>query len=224
MKLKLSYLIPEFLPIRGKRARVYYHGIAPFCIVCNSPGHVKAECENDPVPWNEYVESLKDTGIPPALFEPLDNSFQFTPNNSNFASSTPRREGDIRVELFNIIQEAFGNSVAAQNQSQNNSVQNPNPNLNQSINPTPVRRSARHTPGDIDPRPVTPPTRGNNSSNRGRGRGVFQFVNPNQNQFQIPRGRGQQLRGRGRGRPGYDFYVGDDAFNRRGRYLYKRGR
>jgi hypothetical protein len=146
VRVKLAFLIPEILPIRGKRARVYYHGIPQFCILCYTPGHLKSDCPNDPVSWTDYIESLKDTGIPLRLFEQLDNSYS-TPNNSNNpASSTPRRADSVsRADIVSLIREAFEAAP-------------PNPNLSQSVNQSGAAASDNNSGLSGPPRPPINPT------------------------------------------------------------------
>jgi hypothetical protein len=208
VRLRLSYLLPEFLPIRGKRARIYYHGIPPFCVLCYAQGHVRQECQNNPVSWNDYIEGLKDTGIPSALFEPIDTSSFSTPNTSNLSnppsSSTPRgSEAITRAELRSLLQEfALSNSpfFANASQSQNQPAQPPSQPPVVVINPTPritrSARAARNSAPEIITIDEDIPSRG-----RGRGRGSVNpnliQVNPNQNQSNFYRGRGRGSRGRG---------------------------
>jgi hypothetical protein len=242
VRLRLSYLLPEFLPIRGKRARIYYHGIPPFCVLCYALGHVRQECQNNPVSWNEYVDGLKDTGIPASLFEPIESSFS-TPNtssSSNPTSPTPRGSETItRAELRSLLQEfAFSNSPffanASQNANQNQSQSQPpfQPPAQPPvvvINPTPrITRSSRaarnSAPEVITIDEVTPPNRG-----RGRGRGSSnpnqnpnliqinpaqaQNLNQNQNQSNFYRGRGRGSRGRGQNQ----FFTWEPLNNRNNR-------
>jgi len=56
--LKLEYHIPEFLPIQGKRARIFYHGIPSFCGKCHKVGHLKVDCRNTPATWLVFSFSL----------------------------------------------------------------------------------------------------------------------------------------------------------------------
>jgi hypothetical protein len=68
VSLKLAYHIPEYLPIWGKKARVYYHGIPIFCGSCHDIGHSRSECRNRAITWTDYIRSLSSTGIPSELF------------------------------------------------------------------------------------------------------------------------------------------------------------
>ncbi len=191
VRIRLSYLIPEFLPIRGKRARIYYHGIAPFCVTCYNPGHTKNDCHSEQVSWADYILSLKDTGIPLALFEPLDTSLNQT-NTSNPSFSTPRQDSEITRErllslLQNLAREQIPNlnlSLGPQGQAgpsgPANQEQNPNPPPPVQINPIPrivtrSRSAAENSPQDQIP-----------ARGRGRGRGARGNFNLN------PVGRGQQ--------------------------------
>jgi len=88
--LKLNYHVPEFLPIQGKRARVYYHGIPSFCAKCYRVGHLKPDCKNSSATWYikisdcplnlsittlltnpprfDYIRRLRDAGVEDSLF------------------------------------------------------------------------------------------------------------------------------------------------------------
>jgi hypothetical protein len=68
VNLKLKYHIPEFLPMWGKKARIYYHGIPSFCVGCYTVGHVKADCNENSISWKDYINILLDTGIDKKLF------------------------------------------------------------------------------------------------------------------------------------------------------------
>jgi hypothetical protein len=68
VKLKLAYHIPEYLPMFGKKARVYYHGIPGFCVSCHETGHVKNDCDSNSISWRDYIKKLIELGIPKPLF------------------------------------------------------------------------------------------------------------------------------------------------------------
>ncbi len=205
VKIKLQYLIPEFLPIKGKRARVYYHGIPPYCIVCNTPGHTKPECPNEPVPWSSYIQSLKDTGIPAILFEPISEN----PNQAvrpNIFNLTPRRipEGLSQENIQSVLQSVFSNLS------------------NQNFRTPSTSGSGVPPGGPINPTPNPP---------RGRGRGSG-LINPTITSTPQGRGRGRgntthsssqsgQGAGRGRGRGRGEVIEG--AFNKgRGSYNFRK--
>jgi hypothetical protein len=170
------------------------------------------ECNNNPVSWNEYIEALKDTGIPGHLFDPVaENSF-FTPNHSSVSqpsSSTPRGGSDTitRSALRSILLElGFG-------------PQSPNlPPLNlsqPSINPVPGP-SQSPIVAQINPIPRAPVTRSRRlaaadevilveeipaGQGRGRGSGSNSNSNPNpnnqNNQIQNNQPNQDLVRGRG---------------------------
>jgi len=87
VNLKLKYNIPEFLPLYGKKARVYYHGIPPFCTNCyligktlidislsqisqtyKLSGHNKSDCKNDSKDWWSFIVHLKAAKVPESYF------------------------------------------------------------------------------------------------------------------------------------------------------------
>jgi hypothetical protein len=173
-----------------------------FCILCNTSGHVRQECNNNPVSWNEYIDSLKDTGIPSHLFDPVAENSIYTPssaNNTGPSSSTPRTEAITRSALRSILQElALEGQLPILNQSLNT---NPVPNLpgpSQSpivaaINPIPrppVTRSRRVASVEDDDVQIVEEI----PAGRGRGRGRGANTNNISHPILAPRGRG---RGRG---------------------------
>jgi len=87
VQLKLKFQIPEFLPIYGKKARVYYHGMPSFCTNCYLignffdtfslgatihvkilSGHSKSDCKNDSKDWWSYIVHLKAAKVPESYF------------------------------------------------------------------------------------------------------------------------------------------------------------
>jgi len=90
VELKLNYHIPEFLPIGGKRARIFYHGIPSFCGKCHKVGHLKVDCRSQPATWLvklttfklslffclkvnltsrfDFIKRLRDSGVHDTLF------------------------------------------------------------------------------------------------------------------------------------------------------------
>lgn len=66
--IRLNSLIPEYLPIYGKKARIYYHGIPKLCNNCYQLGHLKVICQNETKTWKQYIETLKNSGVPESFF------------------------------------------------------------------------------------------------------------------------------------------------------------
>jgi hypothetical protein len=63
VELKLSKHIPEFLPMFGRKIRIFYTGMQKQCNNCLGLGHLKFECEEDSKKdWFTYIEELIDTG------------------------------------------------------------------------------------------------------------------------------------------------------------------
>ena len=55
IKIKLHTPIPNFLPIDGRRVKVYYRGMRKLCTNCFYQ-HLKADCKNEKVKWIDYVK------------------------------------------------------------------------------------------------------------------------------------------------------------------------
>jgi hypothetical protein len=68
VNLKLAYQIPEYLPMWGKKVRIYYHGISSFCTNCYDIGHPRNECKAKSSTWKDYIDHLVGSGIPSRIF------------------------------------------------------------------------------------------------------------------------------------------------------------
>jgi hypothetical protein len=49
---------PQFLPISGKKIKIYYKGIEKRCVKCLKTGHLKKDCASPRKDWMEYVSDL----------------------------------------------------------------------------------------------------------------------------------------------------------------------
>ena len=56
IKMQMDHPIPQFLPMAGKRVKVYYRGIQKLCTNCFEPGHRKLQCPNSRKSWLNYVD------------------------------------------------------------------------------------------------------------------------------------------------------------------------
>lgn len=84
IKLVLAHHIPEFLPIYGIKARVYYPGMLKQCRKCYRVGHLQKACEKERIQWIDFVERLVQTNLyPKKLFgswiEILVDKYSATP-------------------------------------------------------------------------------------------------------------------------------------------------
>jgi hypothetical protein len=55
VKMQLNADLPQFVPICGKRIRLYYRGIPKMCTNCFGP-HIRKVCSSSRVQWIEYVQ------------------------------------------------------------------------------------------------------------------------------------------------------------------------
>ncbi len=120
MKLKLQHHIPEYLPIRGKKAKIYYHGMLPFCSACHVIGHFTADCGNQPTSWWDYIERLKSCEIP------LDYFGSWIADSDKFLTSTPKslKSDKFKAQFFSFFKEFVLNPASADPQP---STSTPNP-------------------------------------------------------------------------------------------------
>ena len=56
VKMRLEREIPQFLPIDGKRIRIYHRGIKKLCSKCFYHGHIRKDCKNEEEDWFAYVD------------------------------------------------------------------------------------------------------------------------------------------------------------------------
>jgi hypothetical protein len=66
VELKLSAHIPEFIPMYGRKIRVFYNGMQRQCNNCLGLGHFKADCKDNKRDWFSFVEELMESEV----FEP----------------------------------------------------------------------------------------------------------------------------------------------------------
>lgn len=61
-EVELREHIPEWLPIKGCRARIYYHGMKIQCSNCWQLGHLSKQCKSPKGTWMDFVNYLWETG------------------------------------------------------------------------------------------------------------------------------------------------------------------
>ena len=62
VKMKLAVPVPQFLPMHGKRIRIYHNGITKLCTNCYGR-HTRRQCRNNKVPWIEYVRDFMKSNM-----------------------------------------------------------------------------------------------------------------------------------------------------------------
>jgi len=60
-EVELREHIPEWLPIKGCRARIYYHGMKQQCSNCWMLGHLSKQCKSPKATWKDFVNYLWET-------------------------------------------------------------------------------------------------------------------------------------------------------------------
>ena len=68
VKMKLKKDIPQFLPMHGKKIRIYYRNMTKLCTNCFGQ-HQRRQCRNQKVPWVTYVRDFMSKN------EDLDESY-----------------------------------------------------------------------------------------------------------------------------------------------------
>ncbi len=74
VEVKLKKHIPEYLPMYGRKVRIFYLGMKRQCNNCLEIGHWKTECENESKDWFSFIEELMESGtaLSHLVFTPLD--------------------------------------------------------------------------------------------------------------------------------------------------------
>ena len=70
VKMRILEHIPQYLPVNGRKVKIYYKGIAKLCTNCYDSGHLKHNCSNQRITWIDYVKSFMDTNpdVPALLY------------------------------------------------------------------------------------------------------------------------------------------------------------
>jgi hypothetical protein len=58
VKMALGRQIPQFLPMGGKKIKIYYRGIKKMCRKCYRAGHLWNDCKDKQREWLEYVDEF----------------------------------------------------------------------------------------------------------------------------------------------------------------------
>ncbi len=57
VKMSINKPIAQFLPMAGKKIRIYHKGIAKLCSKCYGGGHLRQDCQNEQDNWLSYVDN-----------------------------------------------------------------------------------------------------------------------------------------------------------------------
>jgi hypothetical protein len=58
VELKLRKHIPEFLPMYGRKIRIFYVGMKKQCNNCFGVGHLRADCQENKKDWFSFIDEL----------------------------------------------------------------------------------------------------------------------------------------------------------------------
>ena len=68
-RIKLNKVIPQLIPMHGKKIRIYHKGIKKQCVNCYETGHFKRDCKNERKEWLDYVDYfMLSTPLPEGLY------------------------------------------------------------------------------------------------------------------------------------------------------------
>jgi hypothetical protein len=197
--VKLKFHIPEFLPMWGKKVRIYYHGIPFFCVTCYEVGHNRNTCPNSLISWKDYINFLIGTGISTELFGSwLESNISVTREN----------QSNVPQPFFEIDRAETEADPENEEIDFNSLPQNVVNLLRKLSSSTPI--SGKKAPLPISDSKLKAKNRQQNYfRGRGRGRGnsnpnQTQSQNFNQNASFRGRGRGVDPFSSSRGRGGYD--------------------
>ena len=113
VKMKLNKDIPQFLPMHGRRIRIYYKGITKLCTKCFGT-HSRRQCQSEKVPWIVYVRNYmsNNESIEESLYgkwwEIIDKEFPNYFDLHEDESPQARDQSDDSVPA--IVSEAVGSS------------------------------------------------------------------------------------------------------------------
>lgn len=70
VKMRISKEIPQYLPMFGHKAKIYYRGIKKVCTNCYQGGHYRKDCERRKLDWIDYVSAFINCNehIPEEMF------------------------------------------------------------------------------------------------------------------------------------------------------------
>jgi len=70
VKMKITSEIPQYLPMFGHKAKIYYRGIKKTCTNCYKGGHYRKDCQAEKVDWIDYVRTFinQNEAIPEEMF------------------------------------------------------------------------------------------------------------------------------------------------------------
>jgi hypothetical protein len=62
VEVTISEFIPEWIPMFGKKIRLYHLGMKKQCNNCYGLGHLRADCQSKKLGWLEYINTMKKFG------------------------------------------------------------------------------------------------------------------------------------------------------------------
>ena len=70
VKMKICNEIPQYLPMFGHKAKIYYRGIKKTCTNCYQGGHYRKDCQRGKLDWIDYVSAFINSNehIPEEMF------------------------------------------------------------------------------------------------------------------------------------------------------------
>ena len=69
VKMLIETDIPQYIPMFGRKVRVYYRGIVKTCTNCYQKGHLKRDCKNKKRQWVSYImDFMNQNEIPKEMY------------------------------------------------------------------------------------------------------------------------------------------------------------
>ena len=59
VQMRITKPIPQYLPLNGKRVKIFYKGIKKLCTYCFGP-HPRKRCDSEKVPWPMYIHKFSE--------------------------------------------------------------------------------------------------------------------------------------------------------------------
>jgi hypothetical protein len=123
IKMRLNKEIPQLLPMRGRRIRVYYRGVTKLCPNCFG-AHARKNCRSEKVSWIQYVLRFMENH-PQIPAEHYGKWWKIV--NEEFGEIVENVEGVNEEEQTHSEQVERGLTSSAQTQSKSNPTHNTAP-------------------------------------------------------------------------------------------------
>jgi hypothetical protein len=181
--------LPEWMPMFGKKVRIYYHGMRKQCSNCYDLDHLRKDCTSPKLNWIGYVDKLRKTGkyedqmfgswldaprgeTTADLRNYLDDPENLKKAVANFLEKNNKKSANNQQNRNEPPRNPQNNQGARENKDRNGQSSNRNGQSN-NRNSNYNRRDTRDLRSHLD-----------RNRNRDQSQDRYRWRNPNQNQHQ----------------------------------------